>query len=128
MSFPSQYKYTKEHEWVNVDEDVATIGITSFAQQQLGEVVFVELPEVGQVVGAGDEVGTIESVKAVGELYTPVSGEVVERNEAAVEDPALLNDDPHGEGWLVRIRVSDPSELDGLMSAEEYDHYVMTAG
>ena len=128
MSFPSQYKYTKEQEWVNVDEDVATIGITSFAQQQLGEVVFVELPEVGQVVGAGDEVGTIESVKAVGELYTPVSGEVVERNEAAVEDPALLNDDPHGEGWLVRIRVSDPSELDGLMSAEEYDHYVMTAG
>ena len=128
MSYPSQYKYTKEHEWVNVNEDVATIGITSFAQQQLGEVVFVELPEVGQVVDAGDEVGTIESVKAVGELYTPVSGEVVERNEAVVEDPALLNDDPHGEGWLVRIRVSDSSELNSLMSAEEYEDYVKSAG
>ena len=128
MSYPSQYKYTKEHEWVNVEEDVATIGITSFAQQQLGEVVFVELPEVGQVVGAGDEVGTIESVKAVGELYTPLSGEVTETNQAVRDTPDAINDDPHGEGWLVRIRVSDPSELDGLMSAEEYDHYVMTAG
>lgn len=104
MSYPSQYKYTKEHEWVNVDEDVATIGITSFAQQQLGEVVFAELPEVGQVVGAGDEVGTIESVKAVGELYTPLSGEITETNQAVVDDPALLNDDPHGDGWLVRVR------------------------
>jgi len=124
MSYPSEYKYTKDHEWVRVEEDVATIGITSFAQQQLGEVVFVELPEVGQVVDAGDEVGTIESVKAVGELYTPVSGEVVERNEAVVEDPALLNDDPHGEGWLVRVRFSDTSELALLMSADAYEDYV----
>ena len=124
MSYPSQYKYTKEHEWVNVDEDVATIGITSFAQQQLGEVVFVELPEVGQVVDAGDEVGTIESVKAVGELYTPLSGEVSETNQAVVDDPALLNDDPHGDGWLVRVRISDSSELSSLMSAAAYEDYV----
>ena len=124
MSYPSQYKYTKEHEWVNVDEDVATIGITSFAQQQLGEVVFVELPEVGQVVDAGDEVGTIESVKAVGELYTPLSGEVSETNQAVVDDPALLNDDPHGDGWLVRVRISDSSELASLMSAAAYEDYV----
>lgn len=127
MSYPSQYKYTKEHEWVNVNEDVAAIGITSFAQQQLGEVVFVELPEVGQVVGAGDEVGTIESVKAVGELYTPLSGEVTETNQAVVDDPALLNDDPHGEGWLVRIRFSDSSELASLMSADEYEDYVKSS-
>ncbi len=124
MSYPSQYKYTKEHEWVNVVEDIATIGVTSFAQQQLGEVVFVELPEVGQVVDAGDEVGTIEAVKAVGELYIPLSGEVTETNQVVVEDPALLNDDPHGEGWLVRLRFSDSSELAALMSAEEYEDYV----
>jgi glycine cleavage system H protein len=124
VSYPSQYKYTKEHEWVNVVEDIATIGVTSFAQQQLGEVVFVELPEVGQVVDAGDEVGTIEAVKAVGELYIPLSGEVTETNQVVVEDPALLNDDPHGEGWLVRLRFSDSSELAALMSAEEYEDYV----
>ena len=123
MSYPSEYKYSREHEWVQVDGDVAKVGITAFAQQQLGEIVFVELPEVGRVVDKGDEVGTIESVKAVGELYSPVSGEVVEGNQIVVEDPAVLNDDPHGDGWLVRIRVNDASELDSLMSAEEYEAY-----
>ncbi|MEY3214333.1 MAG: hypothetical protein RIT28_4814, partial [Pseudomonadota bacterium] len=117
MSYPSEYKYSREHEWVRVEGDVATVGITAHAQQQLGEIVFVELPEVGRSVGKGDEVGTIESVKAVGELYSPVSGEVVEGNQAVVDDPAVLNDDPHGEGWLVRVRVNDASELDSLMSA-----------
>lgn len=124
MSYPSEYKYSREHEWVQVDGDVAKVGITAFAQQQLGEIVFVELPEVGRVVDKGDEVGTIESVKAVGELYSPVSGEVVEGNQAVVDDPAVLNDDPHGEGWLVRVRVNDASELDSLMSAEEYEAYI----
>ncbi len=123
MSYPSEYKYSRDHEWVQVDGDVAKVGITAFAQQQLGEIVFVELPEVGRVVDKGDEVGTIESVKAVGELYSPVSGEVVEGNQIVVEDPAVLNDDPHGDGWLVRIRVNDASELDSLMSAEEYEAY-----
>jgi glycine cleavage system H protein len=124
VSYPSEYKYTKEHEWVNVVEDIATIGVTSFAKQQLAEVIGVELPEVGQVVEAGDQVGTIESVKVVGDLYTPLSGEVTETNQAVVEDQARLNDDPHGEGWLVRIRFSDSSELAALMSADEYDDYV----
>jgi glycine cleavage system H protein len=124
VSYPSEYKYSREHEWVQVDGDVAKVGITAFAQQQLGEIVFVELPEVGRVVDKGDEVGTIESVKAVGELYSPVSGEVVEGNQAVVDDPAVLNDDPHGEGWLVRVRVNDASELDSLMSAEEYEAYI----
>jgi glycine cleavage system H protein len=123
VSYPSEYKYSRDHEWVQVDGDVAKVGITAFAQQQLGEIVFVELPEVGRVVDKGDEVGTIESVKAVGELYSPVSGEVVEGNQIVVEDPAVLNDDPHGDGWLVRIRVNDASELDSLMSAEEYEAY-----
>lgn len=127
MSYPSEYKYTKEHEWVNVVEDIATLGVTEFAQQQLGEVVFVELPEPGRVFQAGDEVGTIESVKAVGELYTPVSGEITERNEGVVDDPSLLNNDPHVEGWLLRIRINNADDLKSLMSAEEYEDYVKSS-
>lgn len=127
MSYPSEYKYTKEHEWVNVVEDIATLGVTEFAQQQLGEVVFVELPEPGRVFQAGDEVGTIESVKAVGELYTPVSGEITERNEGVVDDPSLLNNDPHVEGWLLRIRINNSDDLKSLMSAEEYEDYVKSS-
>jgi glycine cleavage system H protein len=123
-SYPSEYKYSRDHEWVRVDGDVATIGITSYAQIQLGEVVFVELPDVGRTFAKGDECGTIESVKAVGELYCPVGGEVVEGNQAVVDDPSMLNDDPHGEGWLVRMRMSDSSELDGLMDATAYAAYV----
>lgn len=122
--YPSEYRYTKEHEWVFVDGDVCKLGITEFAQQQLGEVVFVELPEVGRVFGAGDEAGSIESVKAVSEVYTPVSGEVIECNEAVMDDPELLNDDPHGEGWLFKIRMSSPSEIEALMDAARYQEYV----
>jgi glycine cleavage system H protein len=122
--YPSEYLYSREHEWVQVDGDVCTVGVTHFAQEELGEVVFVELPEVGQTFDASDEIGTIESVKAVAEIYTPVAGEVVEINQGAVEDPAILNEDPHGEGWLVRIRFSSQSDLDELMSAEDYERYV----
>ena len=122
--YPSEYLYSREHEWVRVDGDVCTLGITQFAQEELGEVVFVELPEPGQVFDAGDELGTIESVKAVAELYTPVAGEVLEVNSSAVQDPAIVNDDPQGEGWLVKLRFSTASDLDKLMSAEAYESFV----
>jgi glycine cleavage system H protein len=124
--YPAEYLYSKEHEWVHVEQDVCTVGITHFAQEELGEVVFVELPEVGHTFDSGDEIGTIESVKAVAELYTPVAGEVLEVNKAAVGDPAILNDDPHGEGWLVKIRFSTSSDLDGLMTAEQYERYAQS--
>jgi glycine cleavage system H protein len=122
--YPSEYLYSREHEWVRVQEDVCVLGITEFAQQELGEVVFVELPEAGQVFDANDELGTIESVKAVAEVYTPVAGEIVEVNEAVVDDPELLNEDPHGEGWLVKVRFSSAADLKSLMNAEEYEEYV----
>ena len=122
--YPSDYLYSREHEWVRVNDDVCVLGITEFAQQELGEVVFVELPEVGQVFDAGDEVGTIESVKAVAEVYTPVAGEVLEINEAVVDDPELINEDPHGEGWLLKVRFSSAADLKELMNAEQYEEYV----
>jgi glycine cleavage system H protein len=122
--YPSEYLYSREHEWVRVMDDVCVLGITEFAQQELGEVVFVELPEVGQVFNAQDELGTIESVKAVAEVYSPVAGEVVEINDAVVDDPEMLNDDPHGEGWLVKIRFSSADDLKALMKAEDYEEYV----
>ncbi len=121
--YPTEYLYSREHEWVRVEEDVCVLGITEFAQQELGEVVFVELPEVGQVFDSNDEVGTIESVKAVAEIYTPVAGEVVEVNGAIEDDPELLNEDPHGEGWLLRIRFSSADDLKSLMTAEQYEEY-----
>jgi len=122
--YPSDYLYTREHEWVRVEDDICVLGITEFAQAELGEVVFVELPEVGQVFDSGDELGTIESVKAVAEIYTPVAGEVIEVNESVSDDPELLNEDPHGEGWLIKIRFSSASDLKDLMKADQYEEYV----
>jgi len=110
--YPSEFRYTREHEWVKVDGDLCVLGITEFAQSELGEVVFVELPEVGHLVDAGAEIGSIESVKAVAEVYTPVAGEIVE-----------LNEDPHGEGWLIKLRFSSSSDFDELMDAEAYEAY-----
>lgn len=124
MDYPQDYLYSREHEWVRVEDDVCVVGITQFAQEELGEVVFVELPEVGQVFDSGDEIGTIESVKAVAEVYTPVAGEIVEVNEAVVEDPEVINEDPHHEGWLVRVRFSSADDLKKLMSAEQYAQFV----
>ncbi len=124
--YPSDCLYTREHEWVRVEEDICVVGITEFAQQELGEVVFVELPEIGQVFNANDELGTIESVKAVAEVYTPVAGEISEVNDAVVDDPELLNEDPQGEGWLVKVRFSSASDLKGLMTAEQYEEYVQS--
>lgn len=122
--YPDDYRYTTEHEWVRVEDDIAVLGVTDFAQKELGEVVFVELPQVGHVYDAGDEIGTIESVKAVAEVFTPIAGEIVEVNEALADDPELVNEDPHVDGWLVKIRFSASSDLDSLMDAEAYGEFV----
>ena len=121
--YPTQYLYTEEHEWLQVDGELCVIGITDFAQSELGEVVFVDLPEVGSSFAKGDEIGSLESVKAVAEYYTPVSGEVIEVNSALEDAPETVNDNPHEEGWLVKIRMSAPDELGGLMSAEAYQAF-----
>lgn len=124
MSYPADYLYSQEHEWIQVNGDEATIGITAFAQQELGEVVYVELPDVGQRFDRGDEIGTIESVKAVAELYIPVGGTILEVNDAVTDDPELLNEDPHSGGWLVKIRISNSAELGSLMSAAAYEAFL----
>jgi glycine cleavage system H protein len=121
--YPSEFRYTREHEWVKVEDDVCTLGITDFAQQELGEVVFVELPEVGHVFDAGDELGTIESVKAVAEVYTPLAGEVIEVNDTLKDDPQLVNEDPHGDGWLLKMRFSSSTDFEDLMDADAYEVY-----
>jgi glycine cleavage system H protein len=116
--------YSESHEWVRVDGEIGTIGITDHAQKQLGEIVYLELPEVGHVYNADDEFGTVESFKAVSELYSPVSGEVVEINKAAVSEPGIINDDPQGDGWLIKIKLSTDEEIGKLMSADAYAQYV----
>ncbi|NUM59131.1 MAG: glycine cleavage system protein GcvH [Bdellovibrionaceae bacterium] len=117
---PEDYYYTKEHEWAQVDENIVTVGITEFAQSQLGEVVYVELPEEGQKVSQNQSFGVVESVKAVSDLYSPVSGTVIEVNTSLTDDPASLNDDPMNDGWLVRIEMDSEKELANLMRAPEY--------
>jgi glycine cleavage system H protein len=112
--------YTEEHEWVRVDGDTATVGITDFAQGQLGDIVFVEVPEAGRQVQKGGEAAVVESVKAASDVYAPVSGEVTEGNQALVDDPALVNSGAEGDGWFFKLRLSNPSELDGLMDAAAY--------
>jgi glycine cleavage system H protein len=115
--------YSKEHEWIRVEGDEATVGITDFAQGQLGDIVFVEVPEAGKQVVKGGEAAVVESVKAASDVYAPVSGEVIEGNQALVDDPALVNSDPEGEGWFFKLRLSDPAELDGLMDADAYKSF-----
>ncbi|MBN1958204.1 MAG: glycine cleavage system protein GcvH [Desulfuromonadales bacterium] len=124
MDFPEELKYTEEHEWVLVEDDVATIGITDFAQEQLGDVVFVELPEVGDRFDVGKSFGVVESVKAVSDVYAPVSGEVVEINEELPDEPEILNNSPYEDGWMVKIRLADAAELDDLMDAAAYQEFV----
>jgi glycine cleavage system H protein len=121
---PEELRYTESHEWVRIDGDVGTIGITDHAQKQLGEIVYLELPDVGHVYNVGDEFGTVESVKAVSELFTPVSGEIIEVNKAAVNEPGIVNDDPQGDGWLIKVKLSTDQEAEKLMSAEQYAAYV----
>jgi glycine cleavage system H protein len=123
-TYPEDCLYTREHEWIRVEDDVGVIGITDYAQEALGDIVYVELPSVGDHFSQGEPFGNVESVKAVSELYMPVSGEVVEINEDLAESPQLVNEDPYGDGWMVKITLSDPTELETLMSASEYEEYV----
>ncbi|HXG41754.1 MAG TPA: glycine cleavage system protein GcvH [Dehalococcoidia bacterium] len=124
MPSPKDRRYTREHEWVLVEDGVGTVGITDYAQDQLGDIVYVKLPPVGTPVRQMEPFGEIESVKAVSDLFAPVSGEVVEVNAELEERPELVNLDPYGRGWMIRVRLSDPSETERLMTAEEYDAYV----
>lgn len=120
MNIPADLKYTKDHEWVRVDGDVAVIGVTDFAQGELGDVVFVEIETEGEVLDKGETFGTVEAVKTVSDLFMPVGGEVSEFNEALADEPELVNKDPYGKGWMIKIKVADAAELDSLMSAEDY--------
>ena len=122
--YPSQLRYTKEHEWVALQGGTGTVGITDFAQHELGDIVYVELPDPGRMVKAGEILGTIESVKAVSEIYSPVTGEVVEVNKNLGDAPQQVNQDPHGAGWLCKIRLADGAEVDGLMDAAAYSAFV----
>ena len=122
-TYPEEFRYTKEHEWVRLEGEVGTVGITDHAQKELGDIVYVDLPKVGTRVEQGKTIGSVESVKAVSDIYSPVSGEVLEVNEQLAEAPEKLNQDPHGAAWLVKIRVSAPEELRGLMTAAEYRSY-----
>ncbi|HKW99640.1 MAG TPA: glycine cleavage system protein GcvH [Bryobacteraceae bacterium] len=124
MSYPQDFRYTKEHEWIRAEGDVGTIGITDHAQKELGDIVYVDLPKVGARVEQGKSLGSVESVKAVSDIYSPVSGEVIEFNETLAQAPEKLNQDPHGAAWLVKIRLSAPDELKSLLSADEYQAYV----
>ena len=117
-------RFTKDHEWVSVDGDIATIGITAYAAEQLGDVVFVEVPEVGKIVKQGDGLAVVESVKAASDLYAPISGEVVEANDVLATNPGLVNEDAEGKAWLFKIRLSNPAELDALMDRAAYDDFV----
>ena len=128
MAYPANYRYTKEHEWVEVKNGVATVGITDYAQSELGDVVFVELPLAGAKLTKGKSFGTVESVKAVSELYAPVSGEVIEANGELQNKPETINSDPHGAAWLVRIKLASPAELDGLMDGSAYEAYIAAKG
>lgn len=125
---PAELRYTREHEWAKVEGDRARIGITAFAQEQLGDVVFVELPKVGAQVTAMKTFGVVESVKAVSDLFAPVTGEVVEVNEALPKTPELVNTDPYGRGWMLVVRLSNPKDVDGLMSAADYEKLTAAGG
>ena len=120
MNFPTNVKYTKEHEWIRVEGEEAVVGITDYAQSQLGDIVFVECETVGDALEAGETFGTVEAVKTVSDLYLPVAGEVLEYNEELEGEPELVNKDPYGKGWIVKIKISDETELDGLLNADAY--------
>jgi glycine cleavage system H protein len=122
--YSDDFLYTKEHEWVRVDNGDVTIGITHHAQEELGDIVFVELPQIGARFAAGDTLGTVESVKAVSDIYAPVGGEVVEVNEALNDKPELINQDPHGDGWIAKLHLADPGQIEGLLSADDYEAYI----
>jgi len=124
MEAPPGLRYSKEHEWVATEETVATIGISDHAQEQLGEIVYIELPSIGEKVSKDDPFGVVESVKAVSDIYAPVSGTVLEVNEDLAESPEVVNEDPYGDGWLIKVRVSDPADLEDLMDNDEYEQMI----
>jgi glycine cleavage system H protein len=120
MSTPLNLKYTKDHEWVLIDNDIATVGITNFAQGELGDIVYVEVDTVGEKFDAEEVFGSVEAVKTVSDLFLPLTGEIIEFNELLESEPEKVNDDPYGEGWMIKVQISDSSEIDNLMTAEEY--------
>ncbi|NHA07561.1 glycine cleavage system protein GcvH [Mucilaginibacter sp. HC2] len=120
MNFPSNLKYTKDHEWVLAEGDTATIGITEFAQRELGDIVFVDIPTVGKKIDAEDVFGTIEAVKTVSDVFMPVAGEIIQFNEELESEPELVNSDPYGDGWIVKIKLKDPKSVNSLLSADDY--------
>jgi len=124
MSYPASYRYTKEHEWVHVEGNEGTIGITDHAQHELGDIVFVDLPKPGTKVTKGQTFGSVESVKAVSDIYSPVSGEVTAANDLLSKSPERLNEDAHGDAWLIKVKLSSPAEAESLMSAADYEKYV----
>jgi glycine cleavage system H protein len=127
MEIPKELRYSEEHEWATVDENIATIGITDYAQEQLGDIVYIELPETGTQVIKGDKFGVVESVKAVSDLYSPVTGTVVTVNTGLPNTPETVNEEPYGDGWMIRVEMSDPEELDNLMTAAEYEKFIEEA-
>jgi len=120
MNIPEELKYTKDHEWIRIEGDTITVGVTDFAQGELGDIVYVEVETVDETLDAEEIFGTVEAVKTVSDLYLPVSGEIIEFNEALEDEPELVNSDPYGEGWMIKVKLSDTSELDNLLSAEDY--------
>jgi len=124
MNFPADLHYTKDHEWIKLDGNIATIGITDFAQKELGDIVFVEVETVGKTLGAGDVFGTVEAVKTVSDLFLPVSGTITELNPALNNSPELVNSDPYGEGWMIKMKVDNPADVENLMSAQAYESIV----
>ncbi len=124
MAYPTQYRYTKEHEWIDVHGDIATIGITDYAQHELGDVVFVELPAVGAAITAGKVFGSIESVKAVSEIFAPANGSVTEANSALHTKPEAVNTDPHGAAWLIKVKLANPADVNSLMDAKAYEAFI----
>lgn len=124
MGYPAQYRYSKDHEWIEVKGDIATVGITDYAQSELGDVVFVELPAAGKAVTAGKTFGSVESVKAVSDIYAPASGEIVESNATLQQKPESINTDPHGAGWLIKMKLANPAEVSSLMDAAAYEAYI----
>jgi glycine cleavage system H protein len=127
MTSPTDRKYTKTHEWVSLDGDVATIGITDFAQSELGDITYLELPDVGDAIALAQAFGIVESVKAANDVFSPIDGVVLERNEAALSAPETINQSPYEQAWLVRVRLGDPAQLDELMAAEEYDEFAQAS-
>jgi glycine cleavage system H protein len=127
MASPKDLRYTKTHEWVRLDGDLATVGLSDFAQNELGDITYLELPEVGDSVTQSEPLGVVESVKAASDIYSPIGGEVVERNEDAIGAPEIVNQSPYDQAWLIKVRVADPSELDSLMPSEEYDTFAEAA-